>query len=703
MLSRKVCRMKIESITLYNFGSYEGKTVFDTSVSEGRNIVLFGGKNGAGKTTLFTAMRLCLYGYMSMGYKNQNSYYYRAISKLINNNAKLQRPAYAHVIMKIALNNGHSLDEYILNRSWELSESLSEKFTVEKNDCLLNETETADFEKYILNLIPPELFNLYFFDGEKIADFFLTEGSNTRIKDAFLTLCGYDTFDIMRRNFKRISTSGGGNSEALSNYLQAKDNYKAESERYDELSQELNSCIDEIVGCEDDIKALEKDYYKSGGISLEEWNAKLEAIKDEEKMRETLNSFLKHCANNLVPFLMIRPQIVALKEQIIRENNNLKYRNFCEVIESPEIEAIISTNLDMLKHIAFKKFGHSSKAILNLSLEQSSLLLSQCNAILDFDINEILNAKKEIKSSLARSAKIRKELDTSSISNVQNYMKSRAELFEKKSILLVKRVELEQKLSVQAETVELAESHLSKIQLLLEDEIKKASINSISAKAIIMLDQLQTVLYRKQINKVESFFRNEIKTLMRKNHFIEDIHIDDSFNIHIYRTESLKVSKLVETLHTNSESQSITLLGDAAISKLKKMAKTDDIYGVIHYLRKCGTEEIWLPFEIDKMSLSNGEKQIFIMALYHSLIQLCEHEIPFVIDTPFARIDTEHRLNISKYFFSKLKGQVFILSTNEEINSSHVQIMRDKISATYMLENHDNKCTTVLKNSYFEV
>ena len=89
--------------------------------------------------------------------------------------------------------------------------------------------------------------------------------------------------------------------------------------------------------------------------------------------------------------------------------------------------------------------------------------------------------------------------------------------------------------------------------------------------------------------------------------------------------------------------------------------------------------------------------------LYHALVQLGRHELPFIIDTPFARIDTEHRHNISKHFFSKLKGQVFILSTNEEINSDHVQILRENIAATYMLENSDNKRTVVVQDIYFEV
>ena len=89
--------MKINNIILHNFGSYEGTTDFDTRPCNGRNIVLIGGKNGAGKTTLFTAMRLCLYGYKSMGYKNPNSFYNRAVVKLINNTAKITNPGFKTV------------------------------------------------------------------------------------------------------------------------------------------------------------------------------------------------------------------------------------------------------------------------------------------------------------------------------------------------------------------------------------------------------------------------------------------------------------------------------------------------------------------------------------------------------------------------------------------------------------------------------
>ena len=101
--------------------------------------------------------------------------------------------------------------------------------------------------------------------------------------------------------------------------------------------------------------------------------------------------------------------------------------------------------------------------------------------------------------------------------------------------------------------------------------------------------------------------------------------------------------------------------------------------------------------------MSQGEKQIFVMALYFSLVRLSKHTIPFIIDTPFARIDSEHRRNISTHFFNELNGQLFILSTNEEIDEEHVRILNDKVECRYLLVNDENKKTTVKNDMYFEV
>ena len=114
-------------------------------------------------------------------------------------------------------------------------------------------------------------------------------------------------------------------------------------------------------------------------------------------------------------------------------------------------------------------------------------------------------------------------------------------------------------------------------------------------------------------------------------------------------------------------------------------------------------EKISLPVEVNKDRLSSGEKQIFVMSLYWAMMNQSKNELPFIIDTPFARIDSDHRTNIVEQFFKRLPGQLFILSTNEEIGTKHMAALSEKTSNVFLLEYGDDKCTRVFENRYFEV
>lgn len=700
--------MKINRITLENFGSYEGEATFETREIDGRNIILIGGKNGAGKTTLFTAMRLCLYGFMSMGYKSHNAYYSRAITKLINNTVKMTKPAIASVEMDISISNGHEMDQYILTRIWTLNDTLSEEYRVLKNGIPLNTEEIADFDKFLFSIIPPELFNLYFFDGEKIADFFLEEGSNARIKGAFLTLCGYDTFDIMSKNFRRVSAANAGASaDALNEYLGAKVHYQEATGAFMLKKSELENCLTAITNCEAELRELEQSYARGGGITKDEWDGYIAELKAEEKKRELNNAWVKRVANEYVPFLIIRDQIQDVERQLLEENNNRKYTDFCEVLESPLVKEAVHRfggikAISEMKTLAYAGYGNNSKDVLDLSFESGASVLALVRDVLAFDAERIIKVKRGIKASVNKAAKIRKKLDECSVDSVQIYMQRKNELLQVQTQLLNQRIQLSEVVQEKEKNMLETESALAKAQTALEEELKKESISDISSRAILMLDKLQSVLYHKQIEKIEAFFRDEINLLMRKTRFIDDIRIDDDFNIHIYRHDEFDAQQLINILRTNIDSLLDNFAFSEAFKQLQKMTGCTDAQDIIKHLKMHNDICLSLPVEIEKTSLSNGEKQIFIMALYHSLVQLCNHEVPFVIDTPFARIDSEHRKNISKHFFSKLNGQVFILSTNEEINSKHVGIMKDKIAVTYMLENADNTRTTVSRNVYFE-
>ena len=211
---------------------------------------------------------------------------------------------------------------------------------------------------------------------------------------------------------------------------------------------------------------------------------------------------------------MVRDQIAAIKRQTEKENSTQKYHNFCEVLEKPAVRRLVKGDLSAIIKAAAAQFSESGDVILDLSLEQSALLLSHINQVLDFDVEKIAKSKRAIKRSLTLTAKIRQELDSSSVSSVQEYMQKRAQMFETKSALLVQRIELERQLAENKEVLQQAETQLSRVQSRLEEELKQASITDISARAIIMLDKLQHSLYRRQIEKVEAFFRKEIKILM---------------------------------------------------------------------------------------------------------------------------------------------------------------------------------------------
>ena len=111
-------------------------------------------------------------------------------------------------------------------------------------------------------------------------------------------------------------------------------------------------------------------------------------------------------------------------------------------------------------------------------------------------------------------------------------------------------------------------------------------------------------------------------------------------------------------------------------------------------------EEFELPVEV-KQQLSAGEKQIFIMALYHGLSRLNKINVPYIVDTPFARIDKEHRSNILANFFTKLNGQILILSTDEEIVGNYQEMVSDLLSNTFVLNHTPGGNTEILKDTYF--
>ncbi len=74
-----------------------------------------------------------------------------------------------------------------------------------------------------------------------------------------------------------------------------------------------------------------------------------------------------------------------------------------------------------------------------------------------------------------------------------------------------------------------------------------------------------------------------------------------------------------------------------------------------------------------------------------------------IIDTPLARLDTEHRSRLIERYFPVASHQVILLSTDTEISNEAMQTLEPFVSHSYQLVyDHAARCSTV-SAGYFDV
>lgn len=637
--------MKIKTITIKNIGPYigENKISFDIS-DKSKRMVLIGGKNGAGKTTLFNAIKICLYGCVAYGFEANNTKYYGEIEKIINANEKLQNGE-AEVSMELLLDDGKDNHIYKFDRSWKIKgKKISEIFKLSKDEEFVSETEKSDFESFLLQIIPPDLFRFYFFDGEKISDFIFNSNKNSDFKEAFLKLCNLDTMDIIRENFRRISrvkSKDGANISKEYDKCVANDNLL--SERIISAEDEYKDVSNEIAIIDDQLAALEKRYAKTGGISKKEWRAMQERIAKEEIRREDNRKWLKDIATNVLPFIILRTQLEELQKQIELEHKAQIDANVKNTIDTPPIKDIIENVLqnagvelsgDITEKIIDEIIDYSSitsaiKPILNLSDLDRYELNSKINSLNSFDVERIKAATDDIEASLKYVKRIRKKMVCSSVENYEAFLQAKSDLNEKKAEKTVNLVKIDSELQKYRVDKAVSSSKLAKAKSDYEILLKRQSIDDISARALLAFDELQDILYKKSIKQVEQSFQNFFGLLINKSDLIDGIHIDNNLNVLPYKNKVYKVDNLKRMLNKSGSEYLIAQIGIHA-------------YEIMENKMASGDNEIVLPVEV-KQQLSAGEKQIFIMALYQALSQLNKIDVPYIVDTPFARIDKEHR------------------------------------------------------------
>ena len=710
--------MKINKIKLYNFNSYEGENEFDfVNQDQSKNIVLIGGKNGAGKTSLFTAIKIALYGPLAFGYVGANSHYIAKIKDCINSKAFQKDEVESEVQLTLSLMVERELKNYVVTRRWRfVNQKLEEKYSVEEEGRFLEQQELSYFQNYLQGLIPPDLFEFFLFDGEEVGNIFSTSSYNSYIKNAIYTLCGIDIFEIIRKFTCSYSgkPSGEVDKERYSQYEQLKLLAEQLDDKKTSLGKRLEEEKQKYEQLEVELFDLETAYKNAGGITQEEREKLAREFEEAEKLKTEASIKIKMFVEGLMPFFIVGEYANKITKQFSIQEKKETYEYFEKNIMDSALTETIHNNvsigdeaLETLFDEILKYLKPSDETDFKFIHDLSKEEISRINIMIDnlkaFDKEEMIEIINQRKHYSERTMEINKILRSAmSDEDANRYVTKENLLLRKKDDChrMIKDLQ-EERTSIEEEFVVVEQQRNKALQELKENAQNK-HVYELSSGITSIMD---SVLKKKAISIRENLgelISNNLRHMYRKNNLITQIEIDENFGFHLYQNAVYTHSELAYLYRNLGVDNFADEVGNAGIEMLKKRFNIISINELQKAFNASDSEAtIDLFKKIDISRLSKGERQIFILALYWAIIELSGQDIPFVIDTPYARIDANHRKEISEKFFPNISKQVIILSTDEEIDEEYYEILKPHIAREYLLVNDESQNRTSIEQHYF--
>ena len=709
--------MQITKLVLDNFSSYEGKTVFDFTVKKKQPIILIGGLNGAGKTSIFTAIKIALYGPLAFGYTGNNAFYSKKIRGFINDKAFQTQPFTSGISIEIKLKQERETKHYTINRNWSIIDSkIEEEYSIYEGSKLLEESEKILFETFILNIIPIDLFEFFLFDGEEVGTIFSSDGYNKYVKNALLTMCGIDDFEILQHFCKNYNGRIESEEEKELN-----DKYQDLLNRIAETEESVTACKTTLTNNEQEIASLqtlieqrEAEFVRSGGLPPEEAKILEEKVNKYDKKREHIAREIKTFFEELMPFFIMKDMIPQLSQQIKYEEKASIHEYIINMISKEFISNIVADKTkkdngisDALYEAIIKKFevtnGAFDDMIFDLSKTEMGQILHLADAVMSFDSKELTKKIKEKDKLVKRITSIRQRLKNAlSEEDAKRYTDEIVNAKHKIELLEMESLQKQTEQETLSGKIQSLYSELSSLKEKIRASTQDKHVLDLSTSISLMMERLinkSMISIRKQLS--QKIIEN-LQQIYRKDNLISIIEISENFKFELFQAQLFTMDELKSLIANIGIKEFFKVIGDESIRRLCRyfsMNEADNIENAI--ISSDNDDEIELYKRIDLNTLSKGERQISILALYWAIIQISGKHIPFVIDTPYARIDANHREEISSKFFPNISSQVVILSTDEEITKDYYEIIKPFISKEYLLTNNQSENKTTVTNGYF--
>lgn len=647
--------MIFKRLTLYNFGVYAGENTFSFSLA--KPVVLICGMNGRGKTTFLEAVLLALYGANSNAYKESKATTYgNYLRSFVNKRAWDQR---TFVELEFVVENPETGEMvYTVHREWNaISRRVTEKLDVKENG-VYNEFLTNNWAMFIDNIVPAALSSFYFFDGEKIAE--LAQDENTiRMKESIRSMLGLSVLDLLKSDLdkgirKRLKVTQNGPD--ISSLKELRDRIEVLSERLTRLDANLEEKKSELVVKENEREGYQEQYKLCGGDVVNQKASLLEQRASLQVEIEQNHDMLIDITGGELPLAMVIDLIREIKLQAEDEHNEL----------------VVQQSLDQIK-IILDEYGVSHREG-----------IEYCQNFIDYIRDAVSQTANEMIYDISDFALY--QLNALLENRLADSVAQAKEFMKKGRLLQHKLDEIESYLSVDIDESALS-AVFSSIKIV-EDEILRLRT------ALTALRQ-ERDLAASTLNMLKSEYSQKVEV------YLQEVNETDDTN-RILRYSNMAM-KIIDAYATAIQERKVGVLGATITASYKRLANKKNMISKV-IMNANTLNLVYLDEdenEVEKSSLSAGEKQLMVIAILWALATCSQKKLPVIIDTPLSRLDSVHRASLVKNYFPFASDQTIILSTDSEIDQVYYDMMKDSIGDEFTLYySEETKSTTIMKG-YF--
>ena len=664
--------MLFSKIILENYGVYKDRQIFDFTSSSEKPIILCGGTNGAGKTTLFNSIMLCLYGQDSFEKRTTKKDYEEFLKRKIHRYLGSKTVAdFAAITIEFEYYHQGKVENYSVSRLWKNDDGkIIENFSIKKNGEKLDSIDESQWHQFIRELLPRGVARLFFFDGEKIVKIAKEGNEDIEIKSSFDMLLGLDLVEQLKSDLEinLMRNMKGGAKEIQ----EKKDELDTELEQLEKNISDLMIKRERKTVELDEIQKIVDEYEEKisrlgGGYATQRHELQNKESVLKEKTVNIEENIREICLDAL-PFSMIPKKLEELVEQINQDQEITKNQ-----FEKQSLEKNLS---QVSKEINEDEFWNDFKADSNLKKEISSKIEELFQEKISSKSSEIQNPIIDLSpNDTVKILDTIKNIDTVLLSKLENhtieYNKITEELqkietalnnapnddeigpliaklnseHEKIGVIKTEFDHLDQKIHEQTSLIGLKKSALR--QIVDEKYKQKASETNLQVTRDVqnVLDLYSSKLREKKLQLLEQYLIEAIQVLIHKEDFVEKVAIDKkTFAMTLYRKNNQ---------------------------------------------------------EMLKDELSEGEKQMFATAVLWALAKTSGRPLPFMIDTPLARLDVEHRGKLIETFFPSASHQVVIFSTDAEIDEKYYAKLKPFISKSYLMKYDSDSGSAKVEEGFF--